>query len=323
MKKLILKYLAVSAFLLSSPVVMAQDCTIPMSAIVDEGFANVTAETASALRTQLERLITKSKLDVGWENANFAITAKFDQLDRYVVGGAPTQIANVYGITLYLVDVYNQKLFGSTYVEVRGVGTNETKASMNAVRQLNAGNGKINSFLGGAKKKIISYYDSQLSSIIKEARNKASFKNYEEALAMLAVVPVCCNGYDAAMEEAKKIYVQYRDAYYLARLNEAKALWAADPTQAGSYTVVTLLASVDPDAKCYKDAMNLLSEVAKVVKTDVDFETKEKYKDAVELEKLRINAIGEIGKAYFANRPMDITFLGQGAIVSPSPVKVK
>ena len=32
--------------------------------------------SASVLRTQLERLITQSKLDVGWKNANFAITAK-------------------------------------------------------------------------------------------------------------------------------------------------------------------------------------------------------------------------------------------------------
>lgn len=324
MRKNIYKCLAASALLLLTQGVSAQDCNIPMSAIVDEGFANVTAESASALQTQLERLITQSKLDVGWKNANFAITAKFDQLDRYIVSSAPAQIANVFGVTLYLVDVYNQKLFASAYVEVKGVGTNDTKASMNAIRQLNAGNNKINTFLSGAKKKIIGYYDSQLPSIIKDARTKASFKNYEEALAMLAVVPTCCNGYDTAMKEAMRIYVLYRDAYFLARLNEAKALWAANPTQAGSIPVVAILSSVDPDAKCYKDAMALLSQVAKVVKTDVDYETKKKYEDAVELEKLRIQAIGEIGKAYAANRPMNIMFLGHGsAVATQSPINVQ
>ncbi len=324
MRKTICKCLMATAMLLSSQGMWAQDCNIPMSAIVDEGFANVTTESASALQTQLERLITQSKLDVGWKNANFAITAKFDQLDRYIVSSAPTQIANVFGVTLYLVDVYNQKLFASAYVEVKGVGANDTKASMNAIRQLNAGNGKINTFLSGAKRKIIGYYDSQLPSLIKDARTKASFKNYEEALAMLAVVPTCCNGYDTAMKEAMRIYVLYRDTYFLARLNEAKALWAANPTQTGSIPVVAILSSVDPDAKCYKDAMALLAQVAKVVKTDVDYETKKKYEDAVELEKLRIQAIGEIGKAYAANRPMNIMFLGHsGAIATQSPINIQ
>ena len=322
MKNSIIKCFIASALLLSTGNIMAQDCNIPMAVVVDKGFANVTPETASTLETQLQRLVTQSKLDVGWNNANFAITAKFDQLDRYIVGSAPTQIANVFGVTIYLVDVYNQKMFGSTYVEVRGVGTNDTKASMNAVRQLNAGNGKINTFLSGAKKKIINYYDSQLPSILKDAKTKAAMKNYEEALAMLAVIPTCCNGYDTAMKEALRIYVLYRDTYFLEQLNKARALWAANPTQEGSIPVVAILAGIDPDAKCYKEAMNLLSQVAKVVKTDVDFEVKKKYQDSVELEKLRIQAIAEIGKAYAANRPVNIMFLGRGgAIATQSPIK--
>lgn len=309
MKKNLLKYILASCLLFPAQGVMAQDCSIPISVVIDNGFAHVTDETASTLKTQLERLVTQSKLDVGWDNANFAVTAKFDQLDRHVQGGAPAQIVNVFGVTLYLVDIYHQKLFSSAYVEVKGVGTNDTKASMNAVRQLNRGNTKITSFLSGLKQRIINYYDSQLPIIMKEVKSKVAMKNYGEALTMLAVVPTCSNGYDSAMKEAMRIYVLYRDTYFQARLNKAKALWAANPTQQGSVPVVAILSSVDPEAKCYKDAMSLLSEVAKVVKTDVDYETKKKYEDMVELEKLRINAIGEIGKGYAANRPMNLMFL--------------
>lgn len=324
MKKNLLKYILASCLLFPAQGVMAQDCSIPISVVIDNGFAHVTDETVSTLKTQLERLVTQSKLDVGWDNANFAITAKFDQLDRHVQGGAPAQIVNVFGVTLYLVDIYHQKLFSSAYVEVKGVGTNDTKASMNAVRQLNRGNTKITSFLSGLKQRIINYYDSQLPIIMKEVKSKVAMKNYGEALAMLAVVPTCCNGYDSAMKEAMRIYVLYRDTYFLARLNKAKALWAANPTQQGSVPVVAILSSVDPEAKCYKDAMSLLSEVAKVVKSDVDYETKKKYEDAVELEKLRINAIGEIGKGYAANRPFNLAFLGSGgAIATQSPIENK
>lgn len=322
MKKFI-RYIFASALLVNAVGMTAQECDIPMSVIVDQGFSQLTTEASSVLDTQLKRLAQQSGLDVGWDNANFAITAKFDQMDRYVVGSAPTQLANVFGVTLYVADVYHQKLFSSTYLDLKGVGTNETKASINAIKQLNLNNQGVSSFLSDAKQKIIYYYDSQLPTIIKDARTKASMKNYAEALAMLAVIPTCCNGYDRAMKEALRIYYLYRDEYALAQLNKARALWAANPTQAGSEEVVEILASIDPDAKCYSQAMNLLSQVAKVVKTDVDYETKKKYEDTVELEKLRINAIAEIGKGYAANRPTNILFLGHGSAISTnSPLEI-
>lgn len=307
--KHIAKTIFALSLLLASVGARAQDCDIPMAVIVDGGFSQLTPEASAVLQTQLERLAAQSKLDVGWSNARFAITAKFDQMDRYVVGSAPTQLTDVFGVTLYIADIYQQKLFASSYVELKGVGTNETKAAVNAIRQLNASNSSVSSFLYGSKQKIVNYYDSQLPNIIKDARTKASMKNYAEALAMLAVVPTCCNGYSEAMKEALRIYYLYRDSYFQGQLNKARALWAANPTQEGSAEVVAILAAVDPDAKCYKDAMNLLSEVAKVVKTDVDYETKKKYEDQVELEKLRINAIAEIGKGYAANRPQTFMFL--------------
>lgn len=314
--KNLFKYILLSILLSPLQVLQAQDCNISISAIVDPGFAKVTSETASALQTQLERLITQAKMDAERSNANFAVTAKFDQLDRHIVGGAPVQIVNMFGVTLYLVDLDNQKFLKSVYVEVKGVGGNDTKASMDAVRQLNAGNRKINMFFSSAKQEIINYYDAQMASILKDARIKASMKKYDEALGMLIVVPTCCNGYDAAMKEALDIYAQYRDVYFSHELNKAKALWAGNPTQEGGIPVVAILSSIDPEAKCYLEAMSLLSQVARVVKSDVDFESKIKYRDGIELEKLRVQAIGEIGKAYAANHPRtNIAFLGQGAVV--------
>lgn len=311
--KSLFKYLFSISLLLISSNIYGTECNIPIRVVIDKGFTHVTPETASVLDTQLQRLATQSNLNIGWKNARFILTAKLDQLDKYIVDGAPSQIVNVFGVTLYVADIYNQKLFTSTYTEVKGVGTNETKASLNAIKRISKQNEKIGAFMQDSKQQIINYYNNNLSSIIKEAKVKASMKNYEEALAMVAVIPSCCNGYDKAMEEASKIYVLYRDVYFQAELNKAKALWASNPTVSNSKNVVSILASIDPEAKCYDDAMVLLSEIAKAVKTDVDYEIKKKYEDAVELEKLRIQAITEIGKAYGANQPkINIGFLGNG-----------
>lgn len=311
--KALFKYIFASLMLLSSGNVCGAECEIPMCVIVDKGFANITTETVSVLETQLERLATQSGLDIGWKNSRFILTAKMDQIDRYVVDGAPTQIVNVFGVTFYIADVYNRKVFASTYVEVKGVGTNETKASLNAIRRINLQNGKVGTFMKESKSQIVEYYNKQLPTILKEVKVKSSMKNYEEALAMLAVIPSCCNGYDMAMDEAKKIYLVYRDTYFLSQLNRAKALWASNPSASNSSVVTGILANIDPEARCYNEAMNFLGQVAKTVKEDVDYETKKKYEDAVELEKLRIQAITEIGRAYAANQPkVNIEFLGRG-----------
>ena len=311
--KSLLKYILAVSLLLTSSNMHGIECEVPICVIVDKGFANVTPEVASAMNTQLQRLATQSNLNIGWKNARFALTAKLDQVDRYIVDGAPAQIVNVFGVTLYIADIYNQKMFTSTYTEIKGVGTNDTKAAFNAIRQLNKQNGKISTFMQNSKQQIINYYNGNLPTILKEAKVKASMKNYGEALAMIAVIPSCCNQYDEAMEEAQKIYVLYRDVYFQAELNKAKALWASNPTVDNSKSVAGILASIDPEAKCYNEAMTLLSEIAKTVKSDIDYETKKKYEDAVELEKLRIQAITEIGKAYGANQPkVNIGFLGNG-----------
>lgn len=311
--KLLYKYILSTILLFTSSNMYGAECDVPIRVVVDKGFANVSVETASVMETQLQRLATQSNMNIGWGNARFILTAKLDQIDRYVVDGAPAQVVNVFGLTLYIADIYNQKLFTSTYCELKGVGTNETKASLNAIRRLNKQNESIKSFMQNSKQQIIEYYNTNLPNILKEARVKASMRNYGESLAMIAVVPSCCNGYDEAMKEAQKIYVFYRDVYFQTELNKAKALWASNPTIDNSENVVKILACIDPETKCYNDAMILLSEIAKTVKTDIDYEIKKKYEDAVELEKLRIQAITEIGKAYGANQPkINIGFLGNG-----------
>ena len=134
--KSLFKYILSISLLLATGNVYGAECEIPICVIVDKGFANLTPETASVMETQLQRLASQSNLNIGWQNARFVLTAKLDQIDRYIVDGAPSQIVNVFGVTLYIADIYNQKLCTSTYTEIKGIGTNDTKASLNAVKPL-------------------------------------------------------------------------------------------------------------------------------------------------------------------------------------------
>ena len=65
-----------------------------------------------------------------------------------------------------------------------------------------------------------------------------------------------------------------------------------------AYEVCSLLAQIDPDAACYADAAKLMTEVKRQVRSDIDFEMRQKYNDQVKIERERIAAIRAIGVAY-------------------------
>ena len=139
---------------------------------------------------------------------------------------------------------------------------------------------------------------------------------------MICAVPVCSKGYEPAMKAGLSIYNKYRDRHGTLLLNQAKAVWAANPTDGGAQEVADLISQIDPEAACHREAMQFLQTVQKQTRADIEYETHKKYEDQIELEKKRINAIKEIGKAYGQGQPKTtIAFLtptyGTGAIVAP------
>lgn len=92
-------------------------------------------------------------------------------------------------------------------------------------------------------------------------------------------------------------------------LNHAKALWAAGQDQQTAYDVCAMLAKVDPDAACYADAAKLMKVVKSQVRSDMDFEMRQKYNDSIRLEKDRIEAARAVGVAYGNNQKTTTTNL--------------
>ena len=59
-----------------------------------------------------------------------------------------------------------------------------------------------------------------------------------------------------------------------------------------------MLAHIDPDASRYDDATKFMKEVKGQVRSDIDFEMRDKYNDQIELEKNRIAAARAVGVAF-------------------------
>ena len=276
----------------------AQDCVMPISIQLDEDFSNIPSAARSVLYQSLNRVATENGLTTEAPTTPFVLTAHCDVLDKSNLPGPPIQTVYNLGITFYIADTYTQKKFGTAYITLDGVGTGEVKSYINAFRRINASNAEITNLIHRGKKNMMNYYDTQYPNIIKEAKRLASLQNYEEALTMVLSIPVCSKGGDEASKYGLQLYTKYLDRMNLFLLNRAKALWAAGQDQQTAYDVCAMLAQIDPDAACYAEAGKLMKEVKNQVRSDIDFEMREKYHDQILLEKDRISAARAVGVAW-------------------------
>lgn len=276
----------------------SQDCVMPISIQLDEDFANVPDAATTALYQSLSRISTVNGLTTDSPITPFVLTAHCDVLDKSNIPGPPIQTVYNLGITFYIADTYTKKKFGTAYITVDGVGTGEVKSYMNAFKQINGKNSEITSLINRGKANMMKYYDTQYSNIIKEAKRLASLQQYEEALTMVLSIPLCSKGGEQATAYGLELYKKYLNRLNLYVLNQARALWAAGQDQATAYEVCALLAQIDPEASCYADAAKLLKEVKSQVRSDIDFEMREKYHDEIKLERERISAMRAVGVAF-------------------------
>ena len=276
----------------------AQDCVLPVSVQLDEDFANVPTAAKNVLYQSLNRIATENGLSTDSPTCPFVLTAHCDVLDKSNLPGPPIQTVYNLGVTFYMADTFTKKKFGTAYVTLDGVGTGEVKSYINAFRRISASNGEIKGLINRGKKSMMNYYDTQYPNIIKEAKRLESLQNYEEALTMVLAIPVCSKGGEEASRYGMQLYTKNLNRMNLFLLNRAKALWAAGQDQQTAYDVCAMLSQVDPDAACYGEASKLMKEVKSQVRSDIDFEMREKYHDQIQLEKNRIAAVRAIGVAF-------------------------
>lgn len=293
--RIILSALVMAA---SSATIHAQDCYVPIAIYFDDQMGSVPESAVNMLENSLTRIATASDFEAGLGMSQFVLTARADITDKNVTPGPPIQTATNLGVTLFIADTYSQTKFASTYLELTGVGTNETKAYINAFRQLNANQRQVQTLMQNGRRKIIGFYDQNYHSILADAERQFALQNYEAAIALAVSVPPCSQGGVEAQTVGLKYYKHYRDRQALELLNRARSIWNASQNAAAAREAGMLIAQIDPEATCYKDALSLAEQMRKQVRSDIDFHMREKYHDQVALRKAEIEAMRAVGVAY-------------------------
>lgn len=302
--------LAVLALVIALPMA-AQDCEVHLMVAPMSQLSDIPEDINNQLLQRLTTAVTQSKTGVlaDADYDQFFISGRFTEEYADVVPGPPMQNVINSTLTLYIGDATNQKVFATKTFQLRGVGTSQIRAYVNALRTLNGRNNELQKFIESGRAKIISYYDRNYKQLLAQAQGALQMKDYEQALHLSTSIPMCCIGYNEAFEFTMTAYKAYVDNTAKVLLVKAKSEWSISPDENGAAAALAILNQIDVDASCYGEVVALQNEIKKTVKGNWDFENREKYKDALGLEKDRIAAARAVGVAFGNHQQPTTTYI--------------
>ena len=146
------------------------------------------------------------------------------------------------------------------------------------------------------------------TSISAQAEQLSQTGQIEKALSLLLNVPKEVSCFNDVKTKAIELYKKNVNRQCTQDLQLAKAKIASSDYQSALF----IIGKIDPESACYAEATNSMNIVA----AKLDEQTrqrweflKEAYKNGVELEKLRINAMRDIDVAYWQNRQQAYNYL--------------
>lgn len=251
-------------------------------------YEGLTQDAQKILETKMRQIITTYGLFDSDRLGRFVVTTKIDILSKDIVAGAPQRISQKVGITFFLGDIVENKVFETITITNIGIGTNTNKSFIAAINGINPKQHEFAIFMESGKKKILSFYEQNCDLILKEVQAMIGLNNFDEAIYHLMSIPnVCEECFARSRRLAVDTYrekMEYDGRYWL---SIAQGAWAESPNKYGATSVIKILSNIHPMASCRTKVESLLQEITSKLKKDDDREWEfemEQYKDKVAQE---------------------------------------
>ncbi len=285
---------------------------ICIAAYVPQQIDKMPDAARSMLSNKLSQIVTQNGLGGSAMNERFIITANITILTKDLTATAPPMTALGLEMTFYIGDGIEGTKFASKSVQVKGVGTNETKAYIEAIKMVKPNDPSFASFLEEGKQKIMKYYNSKCDFIIKEAQTLASQNNFEEAIFKLTSVPdVCKECYDKCMTAVAPMYQKKIDRDCKMKLNEATTIWNSSQDANAASSAGEILASVEPSSACFGEIKALSAKIQKRV-IEIDKREWNYTLKAQQQTSEMIKAYRDVGVAYGKGQPKSVSYNVRG-----------
>ena len=315
MKRIIFIMLIMTGFL--SYMMAQSDANVSLCVYMPKS-SEIPEAALQFLENQLENIATENGTADMVICDRFILTAKVDVLQKDIVAGPPQRISQTLNITLQVGDAVDNKLFSSTSLTAVGIGTNLTKAYMEAFKQIRKNNKQIANFLEQAKGKIVLYYTQRCESIYAEAQNLAKRQLYDEAIYQLACVSnIGTDCYTRCQNALVQIWQSKINSDGRQLLKFARTAWAQSQDEVGAEKATNYLRQINPAADCQEEVSKLISEITTKIKHDEErtwqFQLRQ-YNDRIqqereaarnkqELLRMGIQAAKDVAIAFAQNQP--------------------
>lgn len=281
---------------------------IVLAAYVPQQVDKMSDAARTMLTNKLSQIVTANGMGGSAMNERFIITANLVTLTKDLTATAPPMTALGLEVTFYIGDGIEGTKFASKSVQVKGVGTNETKAYIEAIKQIKTNDPSYAAFIEEGKQKIIKYYETKCDFIIKDAKSLAGQNQLEEAIYKLSSVPdVCKTCYDKCLAAIAPIYKQKIDRDCKLKLAEATNTWNASQGYDAAASAGAILAGIEPQASCYPEAKALSAKIQKRVLEVDKREWNYVMKEQQQTSEL-IKAYRDVGVAYGNGQPKSVTY---------------
>ena len=272
----------------------------------------IPSEAKNLLITKLDQITSNNVMGGSQANPRFIITANVNVGTKDIIAGPPQMIAQNIDITFFVGDAVANTIFSNTTLSLKGVGTNENKAFIEAFKTINPKNKEVLAFLEEGKTKIINYYSTNCDFIIKDAQTLSDQFKFNEAIYQLMMVPnVCKECYFKAKDAATLIFKKKIESDCSEKLKEAILIWAAEPTENGALKASAIMINIIPSDNCKTEINKLAIEI----KNKLQLEQKKKYDfEMLEMQKhydtdqKRLDALIEIAVELAKNKPKAVTY---------------
>ena len=272
----------------------------------------IPSEAKNLLITKLNQITSNNGMGGSQANPRFIITAAVNIGTKDIIPGPPQMIAQNLDVTLFIGDAVTNTIFANTTLSLKGVGANENKAFIDALKTINPSNKAVIALLEDGKNKIINYYSTNCDFILKEATSLSDQFKFNEAIYKLMMVPnVCKECYFKAKDATTLIFNKKIESDCTEKLKEAKLIWAAEPTEIGALQASAIMISIIPSDNCKTEINKLSIEI----KNKLQLEQKKKYDfDMLEMQKRYdtdqkiIDAQKQIALEQAKNQPKTITY---------------
>ena len=264
------------------------------------------SEAKDLLLSKLNQITSNNGLGGSQINPRFIITANVNVGTKDIIAGPPQMIAQNLDVTLFIGDALTNTVFSNTTLSLKGVGTNENKAFIDALKTINHKNKEVLAFLEDGKNKIINYYSTNCDFIIKDAQTLSEQYKFDEAICNLMLVPETCKEcYFKSKDEASVIFKKKIESDCNEKLKQAQLDWAAEPNINGAKKAAVILTTIIPSDKCKAEISKLSDEIKKKLQEDqkkkYDFDMLEMQKK-YDTEQKRIDAVREIALEQVKNQ---------------------